>query len=222
MPLAAFVFRLHGLDARHSGKGHFRVEPDDRRKAKSESESGRGAMLLAPGAGWPVRFNGTTAALGQHAIRFRTTAGACDLPAPPTARGSRPSSVRASRPAPGPGWVADLDLVFEQLPHGFEPVGYRGRVLEVSHAGVQLTAPLANPSVNDRPGFMMRNSYGIVLRGETRTRRLDLYPTPRHLLGPSSKDEDARRAVAIDKDEDGLLWIVEQSIQASAVRRNSL
>lgn len=205
--------RLHALDARHPGKEHFRVEPDNRGKPKSGPHSG--AVLLAPGSGWPVRFDGTTAGLGQHAIRFRTTAGACLLPAPLAVRGPRASSARAALPPPEPGWVADLDLVFEQLPRGFIPVGYRGRVLEVKHGGVQLTLPLPSILAEDRPGFLMRNSFGIVLRGETRRRRLDLYPTPQHLLGPSPGDDDACRAVAIDKDQDGLLWIVEQSIHAS-------
>lgn len=207
--------RLHGRDDRHPGAEHFRVEPDDRRNLGAESRGD--VVLLPPADGWPLRFGGKRSALGQHAIRIRTTAPATDIPAPPATRGPRQSSATCVVPAPTPEWAADLDLVFEQLPRGLEPVGYRGPAFEFDHAGVHLAMPMRNPIAADRPGFLMRNTYGIVLRGETHLHRLDIYPTPPHLLVPQAEASDsATRAIAIDSDDDGLLWIVEQTASASA------
>jgi hypothetical protein len=212
--LGSIKVTLHGIDTRHPGAEHFRVEPDPRRGLGLISQ--RGIELLPPSRGWPVRFSGISAPLGDFAIRHRVTEQACVLAPPPPTFSGGASSMHARLPTPKPGWAADIDLVFEQLPRGMEPVGYRGQVVTVGHEGVQLIFPFPESEhhVVDEPGFLMKNTYGIVLRGRTRNRRLDLHPTPPHLLGPTVKaGEVAQRAVAIDADDQGLLWIVEQAVR---------
>ena len=71
---------------------------------------------------------------------------------------------------------------------------------------------LGSDDPRSRPGFRAHNDHGVVLRGETRSRREDLYPSP---LGAADDLETpvpsgASRAIHIDVDADGLLWIVER------------
>jgi hypothetical protein len=157
--LGGMKVSLQGMDVRHPGAGHFRVEPDPRRGLGVVSQ--HGVELLPPRQGWPVKFGGIPAPTGDFAIRCRVTAEACALMQKPPTLSGVPSSMHAQSPVPEPGWALDLDLVFEQIPRGMEPVGYRGRVVTIGHEGVQLTFPLPESVLHvvDRPGFLMRNTY---------------------------------------------------------------
>lgn len=207
--LGGLKVSLHGRDQRHPSGDHFRIEPDPRSgRAIVSTESVR---LRPPRSGWPLRFVGSPVDLGVHAMRIRTTAGACALDQPLRAVEARASSARALVPPPPDGWAADLDLVFEQIPAKFVPVDTFPGSVAFGHAGAELEIGLRSDQPQSKPGFRLRNDHAVILRGETRHRRLDLHPTPPHLADDAGDDPaEALRGVHVDVDDNGILWIIEQ------------
>ncbi len=58
----------------------------------------------------------------------------------------------------------------------------------------------------------------VTRRGETRSRRLDLHPSPPHLSEPvADHAPGARRDIHIDVDSDGVLWIVERPVRPDSL-----
>jgi hypothetical protein len=213
LALGGLKISLHGWDSRHPSGAHFRVEPDP--CSGKAIKTTNGVELLEPATGWPVRFTGKTGQFGDFAVRLRTTRGACEL-APASSNNQRPSSGLAKVPAPPPGWAADLDLEFEQVPAKFEPVNNSPMSLGFGHGDSRLELSLRSGSPADRPGFRVYNERGAVLRGETRRRRLDLHPTPKHIRAREVAPASGQRGIVIDVADDGVLWIVEQPVAVPA------
>lgn len=208
--LGGLKISLHGLDLSHPSGAHFRVEPDPR---SGKGLRGAGALgLLLPQSGWPLRFSGVPHPLGVHAIRIRTTPAACTFGEAPTPMPKRSSSVRMMIPPPPDEWAADLDFVFGQVPAKFEPVVAHPQWVTVGHAGSTIQVG------HGQSGFTLHNEHGVILRGDTHHRDLRQDPTPTHLQGNAREDgTTSHRAVQIDVDQDGILWLVEQVVGPPSV-----
>lgn len=109
---------LHGTDPRHPLGGRFHVRPD-RMGNEAPVRPADDVTFAGPAAGWPCVFAGQATDRGALAVRIRVTPEACALRKPRARAPQRNSSASAALPLPKPGWFADLDLTFQQLPEGF-------------------------------------------------------------------------------------------------------
>ncbi|CAM3356680.1 hypothetical protein OCAE111667_05255 [Occultella aeris] len=203
---------LHGRDPRHLGREHYRIEPTSFGDGLHGTDR---VMLLPPRTGWPLRFagqrSGPQRARRPGAPATRDTRR--ELPRhPPTPAPEMPSSAKIALPPPLNGWANDFDLTFSQVPVGWYAANTHDNWIVLKHAGTTIHIGRA------QPGFMIHSDDGVVLRGDSRRRWTDWYPTPSHLRAPPAESPaSARRAVSIDVDDDGLLWIVEQATTPSLV-----
>lgn len=200
--LGALKVSLHGLDQRHPSGGHFRVD------LNVKGRKPEGVALIDPRQGWPLRFDGTHTDLGYFAVRIRVTDIACALERP-AVRAQKKRIAVAALPVPPDDWAADLDLTFQQIPRSFEPVSTFSRHVTISSRGAYLQIGLYAPG--EAAGFRLHNEKGVVLRSETRMRRLDLYPTPSELAATLGGDGPLERTMSIGVDDAGILWIVEDA-----------
>lgn len=206
--VAGLKVSLHGVDASRAGSGRFHV--------RIEEPARQGSIRVitprfAPGD-HSVPFRGASTRYGRLAVRIRTTSRACSLGGLSAAR-SRPSSVRASLPIPPPGWSADLDLAFQQVPRGLAGANNFEYSFNTGNYGSRIEVGIPGPLGSGRSGFAITTGRGIVLNGSFRNRRYDNEPTPVHLLGrPSSRDDgEADRQIALGVESDSILWIVEDT-----------
>ncbi|MDO8151708.1 hypothetical protein [Isoptericola sp. b408] len=194
---------LHGHDRRYLGEQHYRVQPMN---GKHDIRRTSSVLLVAPRRGWPLTFSGRSTGDGELVIRIRITHAATCLSESPTPVPDRPSSAKIALPANLGGWANDLELTFSQVPQGWQPANTHDEWISVEHAGT--TAYIGR----HQPGFMICNAQGAVLRANSRRRWTDWYPTPPHLCTPPPEGRSSdQRVVAVDVEEDGVLWIVEQA-----------
>lgn len=219
--LGGLKISLHGWDPRFPGGGHFRVEWDPRSgKGMSNSKT---VALAEPRDGWPVRFDGAQRPKGVLAIRIRVARSACILdPAPPSS--DRPGTVLASLPWPGSIagreelYGTDLDLYFSQVPAGFDVVNEFPNFVEVGRANSKLFIAVPSRDPRAKPGFMIRNDRGVILRGSTTHHLLEDHPTPPRIQESAAPLSDAAvRGIHIDVDDEGVLWIVEHAVETNDV-----
>lgn len=201
--LGGLKVSLHGRDPRHPGKEHYRIEPIANVDGLHGTER---VALIPPGTGWPLRFKGQRTDQGDLVLRLRVTYAASQLASRPTPVPPMPSSAMIALPPHLDGWANDFELTFSQVPPGWYPANTHDDWITLSHAGSTVHIG------KKQPGFMIHSDDGAVLRGESRRRWTDWYPTPARLRASSEgTSANAQRAVAIDVDADGLLWIVEQA-----------
>jgi len=200
---------LHGFDPRHPAGGRFHVKPAHREGLLQSTSI---VLTNNPEQGWPFRFRGFQTGDGRLAIRLRTTHRACLL-SPPVTSPPRPSSASATVKVPLPGWSADLDLTFQQLPATFVPANIYSSSVNVAHGGAEVQMGLPGPVGGGQAGFIVRNDVGVVLRGRTRYRRFDVEPTPPALEGQpiDAMTPSPTRQLAMGVDENSVLWIVEDA-----------
>jgi len=209
--LGGLKVSLHGRDPRHPGQDHYRIYPVD-----GGLTTDGPVLLVPPRSGWPIKFTGQRGDHGDLVIRIRTTFAATQLVEPPTPVVESKSSATSRTPPCRGGWSNDLDLTFSQVPPGFHPSNTHADWLTFNHAGTSLYIG------RHQPGFMIRSSDGAVLRGRSHSMWTDWNPTPPHLLTePSEPLERPRRAVSIDVDADGMLWIVEHVTPPALVDEGS-
>lgn len=158
------------------------------------------------------------------------TEAACRLGKPQSQRPQRKSSASALVPIPRPGWAADLDLTFQQVPAGFAVLDNFKRSYTVGWGDQRFSVALSEPpgelhrdalaslvlpdSYRPVPmataGFRLEHEAGVVLRAETRNRRFDVMPTPENLAPLIDASEKGRRSIRMGVVDD-LLWIVEDA-----------
>jgi len=207
--LGGLKVSLHGRDLRHPGKEHYRIEPIDNGVGLHGTER---IAFIPPRTGWPLRFKGQRTDQGDMVLRLRVTYAASHLASRPTPVPPTPSSAKIAMPPHLNGWANDFELTFSQVPTGWYPANTHDDWITLSHAGTTVHIG------KKQPGFMINSDDGAVLRGNSRRRWTDWYPTPVQLRAFSEgTSKDARRAVAIDVDVDGLLWIVEQAMTPSSI-----
>ncbi|MGV8967966.1 MAG: hypothetical protein ACOH2F_17035 [Cellulomonas sp.] len=208
--LGGLKVSLHGRDPRHPGQEHYRIAPTNDGDGLHGTQR---VMLIPPRTGWPLQFTGQRTDQGDLLLRLRVTHAASHLAISPTPALPMPSSARIVLPPHLSGWANDFELIFSQVPSGWRPANTHDDWITFNHAGTTVNIG------KKQPGFMIYSDDGAVLRGDSRRRWTDWYPTPAPLrLPPAESPASARRAVSIDVDDDGLLWIVEQATTPIPVR----
>ncbi|MDM8084038.1 hypothetical protein QUV83_04580 [Cellulomonas cellasea] len=207
--LGGLKVSLHGRDPRHPGKEHYRIEPVNSGGGLHGTER---VALIPPRDGWPLRFKGQRTDQGDLVLRLRVTYAASRLSSRPAPPPQMPSSARIALPPHLDGWANDFELTFSQVPMGWYPANTHDDWITLSHAGTTVHIG------RKQPGFMINSDDGAVLRGNSRRRWTDWYPTPAHLrASPEAASPNGRRVVAIDVDADGLLWVVEQAMTPASI-----
>lgn len=207
--LGGLKVSLHGRDPRHPGNEHYRIEPIDYEEGLQGAER---VALIPPRTGWPLRFRGQRTDQGDLVLRLRVTYAASHLASRPTPAPPMPSSATIALPPQLDGWANDFELTFSQVPVGWYPANTHDDWITLNHAGTTVHIG------KKQPGFMIHSDDGAVLRGESRRRWTDWYPTPVQVRAVADNmSASVRRVVAIDVDSDGLLWIVEQAVAPASV-----